>query len=239
MAATGFFHHIGTFLLFASCILLLIPTISAPVINDFGLLKVTLTNQTNGHNSSIHFGTWGYCVSHPQSTNDDKYYCTGKHIGYSPASIMNQIESTSFSHASSDTTKALTRVMVLHPVACGLAFISFLLALGAGFIGSLLASIVAFLTFIVTVVVMACDFVLFGIVKNHVNGDGSGSHAYFSESMWCVLAGMVAGLLGMLLVFVSCCSKRLHERREKRRVAEKGYPGGVVAKRRWWQRKRY
>lgn len=62
MAKTGFFHHIGTFLLFAASILLLITTISAPVINDIGILKVTLTNQSNSHNSSINFGTFGYCT---------------------------------------------------------------------------------------------------------------------------------------------------------------------------------
>jgi len=37
-------------------------TISAPVINDLGLLRVTLTNQTQIRHSSVSFGTFGYCI---------------------------------------------------------------------------------------------------------------------------------------------------------------------------------
>ena len=62
MAKTGFFHHIGTFLLFAAAILLLITTISAPVIGDIGIMKVMLTNKSDVRNSSVTFGTFGHCV---------------------------------------------------------------------------------------------------------------------------------------------------------------------------------
>ncbi|APA16253.1 hypothetical protein SS1G_10456 [Sclerotinia sclerotiorum 1980 UF-70] len=235
MGATGFLHHIGTFLLFASAILLLITTISAPVINDIGIMKVKLTNGTASHHSVVSFGTFGYCVLDVDSDGND--YCTKKHIGYNPASTMSQIESTHFSHASEDTSKALTRVMILHPIACGIMFIAFLLALGAGFIGSFLAALVSSIAFIISVVAMACDFVLFGIVKNHVNGDKSGSHAYFSVGIWCILAAMIAGFLGAIVVFITCLSKRMHKKRS-RGVEEKGYVGGVKpARRHFWQRR--
>jgi hypothetical protein len=62
MHKTGFVHHTGTFLLFASAILLLITTISAPVIHDIAILKVTLTNKSDIRNSSVTFGTFGHCV---------------------------------------------------------------------------------------------------------------------------------------------------------------------------------
>ena len=61
MAVTGFFHHIGTFLLLVATVLLIITTISAPVVNDIALLKVTLSNATDSHYSEISFGTFGYC----------------------------------------------------------------------------------------------------------------------------------------------------------------------------------
>lgn len=64
MARTGIVHHIGTFLLFAASILILITTISAPVVNDIGILKVKLTNGTDGHQSAVTFGTFGHCVLH-------------------------------------------------------------------------------------------------------------------------------------------------------------------------------
>jgi hypothetical protein len=62
MAKTGIFHHVGTVLLFISAILLLITTISAPVIGDIAILKVMLTNKTDIRNSSVTFGTFGHCV---------------------------------------------------------------------------------------------------------------------------------------------------------------------------------
>lgn len=62
MAATGFIHHIGTFLLLVATILLIVTSISAPVVNDIGLLRVKLSNATNEHYSEVSFGTFGYCV---------------------------------------------------------------------------------------------------------------------------------------------------------------------------------
>lgn len=61
---TGFFHHIGTFLLFSATVLLIITCISAPVVNDLALLKVDLGNN---HRDKISFGTFGYC-----ETRDDR-----------------------------------------------------------------------------------------------------------------------------------------------------------------------
>lgn len=63
MARTGFFHHIGTFLLFAATVLLIIPDISAPVVHDISLLDVTLGNGTNTHHSHVTFGSWGWCLT--------------------------------------------------------------------------------------------------------------------------------------------------------------------------------
>ena len=62
MAKTGIFHHVGTFLLFVSAILILITTISAPVVGDIAILKVMLTNKTDIRNSSVTFGTFGHCI---------------------------------------------------------------------------------------------------------------------------------------------------------------------------------
>lgn len=50
------------FLLFASSILLLIPSISAPVWNDVGLLHVTLPINVGLHHTTLSFGTYGYCI---------------------------------------------------------------------------------------------------------------------------------------------------------------------------------
>ena len=62
MARTGIFHHVGTFLLLVATALLLVTTITAPVVNDIAILKVNLGNRTSGARSAVSFGTFGYCV---------------------------------------------------------------------------------------------------------------------------------------------------------------------------------
>lgn len=55
-------YRVGVLFLLTASILLLITTISAPVIPDIALLKVILTNQTTIRHSSVTFGSFGHCV---------------------------------------------------------------------------------------------------------------------------------------------------------------------------------
>jgi len=243
MARTGVFHHVGTFLLFASAILLLITTISAPVIHDISLLKVTLTNSSALRHSSVTFGTFGYCVLDVAPANTDQDYCTKKHIGYNPAAIMDSIDSTHFTTAAEDTTKALTRVMILHPIVCGLAFIAFLLALGSGVCGALLASLISGLTWVLTVVVMATDFVWIGTIRDHINNhseDKSGSKAKFGPAMWTELAAMILLFFATFIVLFTCFSARRHRNDVRTsKHADAGYANGTTTttRRHFWQRR--
>jgi hypothetical protein len=232
---TGVLHHVGTFLLFAAAILLLITTITAPVVKDFPMLKVMLTNFTEIRNSSVTFGTFGHCILDVPPIQTDQDYCFPKTIGYNPASIMAQIDGTGFSTASGDTANALTRVMILHPIACALAFIAFLLAIGSGCVGALLASLVSAVTFIITLVVMATDFAAFGIIKNAVNNDGTGSHASYGLGMWTLLAAMIILFFATFIVLFSCFTARRSNRVSK---VDGGYANGATTtQRRFWPRR--
>ncbi|PSR84162.1 SUR7/PalI family-domain-containing protein [Coniella lustricola] len=237
MAVTGFFHHIGTFFLLAATVLLLITTISAPVVNDIALLKVTLGNATSSHNSEVSFGTFGYCVLNTAYVNGGDS-CTHSHLGYNPADVMANIEGTSFGDGTTDSLKILTRTMVLHPISTGIAFIAFLLALGAGFIGSFLAAIVAVLAFLTTIVAMIIDFVMFGVLKSHINDssdDSSGSHAKYSVAIWTILAAAICLLIGSVIVFFTCCSARLHKKRARNSATVKNdYGTATTTRRRRW-----
>jgi len=209
-------HWIGTILILFSTILLLVTTISAPVIGDIAILKVMLTNQTHIRHSSVTFGTFGHCVLDVAPVTSDQDYCYPKVIGYKPANIMSQIDGTSFSLVGTDTANTLTTAFILHPIACALAFIAAICAIG-GFIGSLVATFFAVIAWALTLVVMVIDFVVFGIIKNHVNKDGSGSHAYYSIGMWTCLAAMVLLFIGTILVFFTCCTHSRNRRHSKTR----------------------
>jgi hypothetical protein len=56
------YSRVGVVFLFIAAILLLVTTISAPVVKDIAILKVMLTNKTDIRNSSVTFGTFGHCI---------------------------------------------------------------------------------------------------------------------------------------------------------------------------------
>jgi uncharacterized membrane protein len=201
------------------------------------MVKVTLNNGTDIRHSSISFGTFGFCVL--DTAGDDNDYCTKKVIGYNPALEVSRADSTDFSTSSENTSKALTRVMILHPILAGMAFIAFLLALGSGICGALLAALVSGLTWALSVVVLATDFTLFGIVRNHVNNnsDETGSKARFGAAIWTLLAAMILLFFATFIVLFTCFSARRHKRANRvSKHSEAGY-ATTTRKRRFWQRK--
>ncbi|KAK5126153.1 hypothetical protein LTR85_011509 [Meristemomyces frigidus] len=121
--------------------------------------------------------------------------------------------------------------MVLHPIACGLAFIAFLLSLGSGIIGFLAGALVALIAWLLTLISLAVDFSVFGIVRHHVNQDKSGSHAKFGSGIWLLLASFVTLFFGMLIVLFTCASARREKKRAAAATKNEGYPpaDGAVA----------
>jgi len=230
MARTGFLHHIGTFLLLVATILLIITCISAPVVHDIGLMKVELgaANRAAAH-TTINFGTFGWCVN--DASGDD---CSDSELGYSPAGVMSDQDGTEFSDYARSTTRGLTKAFVLHPIACALNFVAFMLALGAGLVGSLLASMVTLLAFLVTAVAMIIDFVLFSIVRSNINDNGTGARAYYGAAAWTILVSAICSLLGTIIVFFTCCSGRMHKRRQVTTKREFVEPPMTTTRRRRW-----
>lgn len=57
MAIGTFIHHIGTVLLLAATVLLVIASISAPVVNNISILHAEILG-----NNEISYGTFGYCI---------------------------------------------------------------------------------------------------------------------------------------------------------------------------------
>ena len=104
--------------------------------------------------------------------------------------------------------------MILHPIACGVAFIAWIVSIGAGVIGSLFAVLAALVAWILCLIVMATDFSTFGVLRHHVNHDKSGSHAYFGSAMWCLCVAFVLLFFAMVIVTFTCFSAR----REKKKT---------------------
>lgn len=98
--------------------------------------------------------------------------------------------------------------------------------------------VVAFIAWVVTLIVLATDLTAFGIVKNGVNGDGTGSSAYYGSALWCLLSAFIIQFFGMVIVFFTCCSAR----RQKRKggvVVEPKTDYGVQRRGRWSRFRRH
>ena len=137
---------------------------------------------------------------------------------------MASIDGSDLSQISAGTSASLTRVMILHPIECGVAFIAFLLACGSGIVGSFAGAMVALVAWVLTLISLAIDFSLFGIIHHHVNDDGSGSRARFGIGIWCLLAAFITLFLGMIIVFFTCCANRREKRRMQTRKVETSPP---------------
>jgi amino acid transporter len=104
--------------------------------------------------------------------------------------------------------------MILHPIACGVAFVAWLLSIGGAVVGSLFGVLAALVAWVLCLIVMATDFSLFGILRHHVNHDRSGSRAEFGPAMWCLCVAFVLLFFAMIIVTLTCFSAR----REKRKA---------------------
>ncbi|KAI1817428.1 pali-domain-containing protein [Poronia punctata] len=241
MARTGFLHHLGTFFLFAATVLLIITDISAPVVSSISLLKVDLggdhrptyfRDEDNERFPGITFGTFGYCTQDIRSSG--LISCSDSMIGYDPAAVVKgSLGGGDLSDYAHDTAKALTKVMILHPIATGLAFIAFLMSLGAGVVGSFLASLGSLITFVVVLVVLITDFVCFSIIKSNINEADNNVRAHWGAASWTTLVAAILCLFATIILFFTCCSARLHRRRDSRHHETKMAPSQSPPRRRF------
>ncbi|KAM0415021.1 hypothetical protein ACHAPD_006206 [Fusarium lateritium] len=198
-----FIHYIGAFFLLAATVMLVVVSITAPVVDHIALLKVRYGGD------GVNYGTFGYCQMRSAGS------CSKARIGYDPTDAFNGLD---LSEIGSGTAKALTYVMVLHPIGAGLCFISFLLAIGAGIFGSLMSTLISIAAFLVTIIALACDFAGLSIIRRRINRDTSAT-ASWSVGIWLVLAAAILCLIGTIAVFITCCSGRRRKSREQKKMA--------------------
>lgn len=144
---------------------------------------------------------------------DSPDWCSGRRIGYAPAHIIAAADHTQLGDIEAGTSDGLTRAMILHAIACGVAFIAWIVSIGAGVIGSLFGVLAALVAWILCLIVMATDFSLFGILRHHVNHDKSGSRAHFGSAMWCLCVAFVLLFFAMIIVTFTCFSARREQKK--------------------------
>jgi len=224
-------RFIVPFLLFSAWLLLLLVSLSLPIIKTIYILEVKAKTSSPIQTSvatSIRFGVWGMCLGAYKfgasgATWDNTGMCTAPKLGYTVDDAVLQL--TGQAGLAKIALKALMGILVIHPVACGLAFISLIASLVTTWnpvrslnVISLVAVILAAVS---TTIVFVIDVILIPIARAKVEDATKGSLTVsFGNAAWMTLAAAVVlwfGVIGASAIACGCCGcgKRRGRRAKK------------------------
>ncbi|KAG8869588.1 hypothetical protein FRB98_002371 [Tulasnella sp. 332] len=188
---------------------------------------------TSTRRSSVNFGTLGLCNLNVPQTTPTRTLADPRLLGTIlfwkkmtlnarplAAGEISAIGLPAFSNSKGKTLNNLLNALILHQVAAGVAFIAFLLAVISHRIGFLLASAVASLAWVITLVAMAIDFALFGVIKTHVHDAHNGMTASYGVATWTTLAAFIILFFATNTTCFACVTGR---RGKKTRVGNRRY----------------
>ncbi|TFK54993.1 pali-domain-containing protein [Heliocybe sulcata] len=208
-------------LLFSAFLLLLLVSLSTPIIKTIYIFRlyanvaVTAFNVSADGHSNARFGVWGYCVdaitvSILGQTETTPAGCTPRHLGYNLNGIIgNILQSRGFNPKVIST--ALTAVLVLHPIACGLTFLALLTSLallrpGTARGASILTLIFGILATLVTTAAFLIDVIMVAVVRTKVHNETDGDiWLTFGNAIWMTLGATIALWLSLAGACAGVC----------------------------------
>ncbi|KAF8149550.1 hypothetical protein B0H34DRAFT_667677 [Crassisporium funariophilum] len=164
----------GLLLCFAAMVLLLFVSISVPTWH-----RVSFLNVGQPGTDQLKYGVFGGSNMSPS-------------VGYHFTLVI-----PINSHLNSGVLHNLTKTLILHPIACGLAGIAFLFGIcGAAYnrYGTIMMTLLAGLAFLTTFVAWVIDMILFGIARQRYRN--AGEWAQYGNANWLTLGALVALALG-------------------------------------------
>lgn len=215
------FSVVSPLLTFAAFVLLLLVSLSTPIIKSIHIFSVTSDVTTSIFNTDVgvsgyaDFGVWGYCTSDiTVSVNDASagtgQTCSKTKLGYTFDSTVS--EALGVSGYEDTISKGTTAALVLHPIACGLTFLAFLVSLlmvfrarveGTARFASICSLVWGILAAILTTAVFLIDIIFVAIVRNKVRDESDNEvDLHFDNAIWMVLGAAVALWLSLI---GGCC----------------------------------
>ncbi|GAA5821918.1 hypothetical protein JCM11251_004779 [Rhodosporidiobolus azoricus] len=207
----------GTLIVAAATVLLILVSVSTPLLNSIWFLRAKLDLEVNGRGISgdATLGAWGYCVG---ST------CTSPKLGYTLDIAQLLDINGRISGISNSVLKWITYLMILHPIAAAFGVVSTIFGLLAhmhNFAGTALTT--CFASFAATFALLAFvfDIVVFVIAKQRIESN-DGATAELGNAIWMTLAAMIMYTLsGCFFGFGACV---IRKRRTQREASEKYRP---------------
>jgi len=232
---------LAAFATFLATFALLLVSLSVPIIKSIALFDLSISYRNgsvinSGINAVVEFGIWGYChsdveVSPLGTGTQTRPACSTPKLGYQFDSATARV--LQLDDLTNVVSKALTTALVLHPVACGLAFLSSVFTLFALFRRwrhfrlygterdgrSRFTSITGFAIILpaalLTTVVFTVDVVLVAVARNKIRdalNDNRSVHLTWDSAVWLTLVATLA-LWFALFATICPCGSRLRYRK--------------------------
>ncbi|GLB35057.1 putative SUR7/PalI family protein [Lyophyllum shimeji] len=222
------FAALAALLLFVAFLLLLLVTLSVPIIKSIFLFRLTANLGSSllatGANATANFGVWGYCIPSINFAvmgidRATASHCSGTHLGYTlDSDVANALHATNFENVISRTT---TAALVLHPIAAALTLFAFLISLFIFRLPSNATSrlpaqcilSIGLLAVILTTVVFLIDVGFVAVVRSKVHDASRGHLALaWGNAVWMTLGATIALWLAMIQAGAAACACGLRSR---------------------------
>ncbi|EGG05913.1 uncharacterized protein MELLADRAFT_87634 [Melampsora larici-populina 98AG31] len=209
----------GTLVVLAAAVLLVLVSISTPILKDFYFLSadVEATVSSVTLKGNIKLGVFGYCI-----VLGSQDACSPVTLGYAldPNSLLSLPQDTNLG-ISSTVLKNLTYVLILHPIAAGLAVLAVIFGLLSHireFSRTCWTSFFASLATTVALIAFVFDIVAFSIAKSKIveaATNAVGTNAQLGLNVWLTLAAWVALASSSCFFCVGRCLIRKRRRHQR------------------------
>jgi len=202
------FAAITPVLVFIAFILLLLVSLSVPIIKSIYLFRLIANVEEGilrtGASGSVKFGVWGHCVSAIEVSvvginHSTKAECSKPHLGYTfDKTVAQALHVSGFDNLISRTS---TAALVLHPIVAGLTFLTLLISLfilrrgsnGTSRLPSLITLGVGILTAVLATIVFLIDVILVALVRHRVHNETNGDLVLnWGNAVWMTLGATIA-----------------------------------------------
>jgi len=229
--------------LFSAFLLLLLVSLSLPLIKPIYLLQISAkTNDDEPITSiatEIRFGLWGYCASgysfsRAKPVFDQNYYCSKAKVGYDIDPVILQLIQDN--RIETILVGSLTYALIIHPIACGLTLLLIIPPTVRlfrdtmpGFV-AICTLLLSILPAIITTVIFVIDIVLVIIAQSRIDAATGGTLVVsWGPAVWMTCAAMIClwlGIIGLSAYACGCCGlsdrrvelklKKLNEKLKRR-----------------------
>jgi len=214
-----FLANLAPFFFFAAFVLLLLVTLSAPIIDAIYLFRLAATTGGAAASGSgnVNFGVFGYCINASATTflgitAFSGGRCSSPRLGYRLDSTVARVLGAG--DINDVISRVSTSVLVLNPIATALTFFAFLLSLfmlrkganGTSRLPSFLTFAVGVFAALATTAAFIANIAIVALVRNRIRSNYDGSVRFdWGNGVWMTLGATIALWLALIGALCGIC----------------------------------